>query len=403
MTPERDIERALETWLEPGASKMPDRLFDAVVDRIERVPQRRFVWTHTRFTAMTPMLKFAAVAALALAVGIGVAPLSGNHTTQVPASPAPSGSPSPAPIPEGIYTTVASSEVGAALGWEKCSLTPDGEHLKLEFKSGNRWSLTGPCGSTPDGRGNYGAYTATADRLVLTGVGAVVTADWSLRDDILTLRLVDSAGTDASPDVYRFLLDHTWTPDAFVVDHTFPVRIALNLPARWSQASLQPGVVSFKKTLDGDVWPAWLEFWQVSNVYADPCQSTGGPMSPAVGPTVDDLTQALTHQAGFSAGPVTDVTIGGFAGKQFDLDNGIDITKCSGNPWLDQWTSDASPSEPGHTLDGAHQRIAIVDVGGTRVLAEVVTWWSTSAADEEEADRVMDSVRFEMPASSLTP
>ena len=41
MTRERDIERVLEAWLEPGPSVMPDRVFDAVLDRIEREPQRR--------------------------------------------------------------------------------------------------------------------------------------------------------------------------------------------------------------------------------------------------------------------------------------------------------------------------------------------------------------------------
>jgi virginiamycin B lyase len=71
MTRERDIERVLEAWLEPGASEMPDRLFDGIVDRIERVPQRRFAWTTLRFTNMISPLKLAAVVAIAIAIVVG--------------------------------------------------------------------------------------------------------------------------------------------------------------------------------------------------------------------------------------------------------------------------------------------------------------------------------------------
>ncbi len=71
MTRERDIERVLQAWLEPGASEMPDRLFDGIVDRIERVPQRRFAWTTMRFTNMISPLKLAAVVAIAIAVVVG--------------------------------------------------------------------------------------------------------------------------------------------------------------------------------------------------------------------------------------------------------------------------------------------------------------------------------------------
>ena len=53
MTRERDIERVLEAWLEPGPSEMPDRVFEAVLDRIEREPQRRTLPFIRRFHPMT--------------------------------------------------------------------------------------------------------------------------------------------------------------------------------------------------------------------------------------------------------------------------------------------------------------------------------------------------------------
>jgi hypothetical protein len=91
MTPERDIERILETWMEPGPSTMPDRLFDAVVDRIERVPQRRALRPITRFQAMPNMLKAAGAAAVILLIGVGIGRLQ-------PAAPYAAGDPSPSPL-----------------------------------------------------------------------------------------------------------------------------------------------------------------------------------------------------------------------------------------------------------------------------------------------------------------
>ena len=50
MTRHRDIEPVLEAWFVDGPSEMPDRLFQAVFDQVERVPQRRLARLHLRFT-----------------------------------------------------------------------------------------------------------------------------------------------------------------------------------------------------------------------------------------------------------------------------------------------------------------------------------------------------------------
>jgi hypothetical protein len=91
MTPERDIERVLEAWMAQGSSTMPDRLFDAVVDQIERVPQRRARRSLTRFPSMQTMLRVAATAVIVLVIGIGIGQLT-------PTGPYDSG-PSPLPSP----------------------------------------------------------------------------------------------------------------------------------------------------------------------------------------------------------------------------------------------------------------------------------------------------------------
>ena len=40
MTHERDIERLLDTWFRDGPTEAPDRIVDAVTDRIGRQSQR---------------------------------------------------------------------------------------------------------------------------------------------------------------------------------------------------------------------------------------------------------------------------------------------------------------------------------------------------------------------------
>jgi hypothetical protein len=187
---------------------------------------------------------------------------------------------------------------------------------------------------------------------------------------------------------------------ALVIDHTFPVHTTLDLPPAWSLSELTRGGFGVRRTGGTNEWPAYVDASIVSNAFADPCHAAEGPMSPPVGPSVDDLTAALTHLAGFRAGPVTDITVDGFHGKSFDLTNSIDIKTCSDDPWLRQWTADDSVSGdvhdvPNGSLPGSHQRIAIIDVNGTRLLIEQWTFSSTSLSEILEAQAVFDSIRFQ--------
>ena len=70
MTGKRDIERTLDAWFVDGPSVMPDRLFDAVLDQVERTPQRPFARLRLRLTEMTPRIRMLAAAAAALIVAV---------------------------------------------------------------------------------------------------------------------------------------------------------------------------------------------------------------------------------------------------------------------------------------------------------------------------------------------
>lgn len=104
MTRERDIERVLDTWLAEGAMEMPDRLYVAVLDRVERQPQRLSARLQLRFSQMRPAIRIAAVAAvLLLTLGVGAAVVGGAFDSDAPGptpAPSPAVSPSPAASPE---------------------------------------------------------------------------------------------------------------------------------------------------------------------------------------------------------------------------------------------------------------------------------------------------------------
>lgn len=109
MKPARDIERLLDRWLDDGPSVAPDRVLDAVTDRIDRQRQRpawRLLWRNPPMTA-TFKLATAAAAIVVAAVGISIvgrpsgSGIGGPATT--PSDPTTSASsPSPSEI---VYET----------------------------------------------------------------------------------------------------------------------------------------------------------------------------------------------------------------------------------------------------------------------------------------------------------
>lgn len=86
MSTDRDTDRIVRSWLEDGATALPDRVLDAVLDDLPATPQRRPLWSARRFPVMSTALRWgvAAVAVVALALfgfvyfggdrGVGISP-----------------------------------------------------------------------------------------------------------------------------------------------------------------------------------------------------------------------------------------------------------------------------------------------------------------------------------------
>lgn len=114
MTNEREIERILDTWFADGPSEVPERVFDAVVDRIERQSQRpawRVLDGERRLRPMVPPLLAVAAVIVVAVVGINLLPVISSGI--VGSTPTSSPSPSPRPTPTLRPSPVAASTTPA--------------------------------------------------------------------------------------------------------------------------------------------------------------------------------------------------------------------------------------------------------------------------------------------------
>jgi DNA-binding beta-propeller fold protein YncE len=197
-------------------------------------------------------------------------------------------------------------------------------------------------------------------------------------------------------------------PEQVRVGSIFPLPFSAELPSTtvgatrsrgWWLSEELPGYASFQFVRDEEVTPAYVTAYLPAGVFRDPCHPEDGMLTTSESPSVDELVEALTHQLGVRASPVTDIAFGNHAGKMFELDNNIDVSRCPDQPWLRQWTYrsgglDEETTAESEGLSGSHQRIAIVDVDGIPVLIE---GWHIGARGDEvlEADALFESIRFE--------
>ena len=183
-------------------------------------------------------------------------------------------------------------------------------------------------------------------------------------------------------------------PGPVILDGSFPLAIAFDVPTGW-EAHAEDELadeVDFNK-IRGDQTPAWVSFSLVANVFSDPCHPV--EMDPPLGPTVDDLVNALTSMPGTESGAVTDVLVDGHPGKRFDFATTVvpADTGCDDEVWLSLWSGPDGflARVPGPT----NMRITVVDVDGTRLMMSAQFWDDTTSAEVAEANAIIDSVRFE--------
>jgi hypothetical protein len=138
-----------------------------------------------------------------------------------------------------------------------------------------------------------------------------------------------------------------------------------------------------------------IRFYTIPNLAVNPLDYGEGNLDPPVGPTVDDLVQAIVTHPAWTATEPTDITIDGQAGQLVAITIPMDAKL----PADDTFYLYADPAgggiwgfAPGQTFDWY-----IVDVGGQRLIVDSFHYPDTPEEDLAAQRAVVESVQFGSP------
>ena len=176
-------------------------------------------------------------------------------------------------------------------------------------------------------------------------------------------------------------------PGTYVTASPFLTRVTFSLPAQWFADIGGPYAVFLDPSMDpvsND--DGLVEFVIFDKIYADPCHVDRGLLNPPPGPSVDDLAKALARVPGLVATTPTDVTVGGYHGKQLTLTSHTSTATCS----LWQLPLGAANS----MVPGERDRYWILDINGQRLVISAHEIPGESAAQKAEVQALLDSIRI---------
>ena len=184
-------------------------------------------------------------------------------------------------------------------------------------------------------------------------------------------------------------------PGRYQVDPAaLPMDVSVEVPAGWAAGDTwilvgPPG----PQEPDGMA----IRFYTVSNVFKNPSSYADGVLVPPVGPTADDLVNAIADQTGWMSSTPSEVSIGGYPAQhvqiripedaEFDRRGGegdghfyLFAVEGSGEIW--GWV-------PRQTFE-----IYAVDVDGERLVIEAFHYPDTSDSDLAAQQTVLDSIEI---------
>ncbi|MFN8620794.1 MAG: hypothetical protein U0869_08640 [Chloroflexota bacterium] len=444
MTPDLDLDRELEAGLRDllgtGPTRMPARVFDTVLARVDSQPQVRRSRLHPRYRRMTPTIKLLAAAMFLLTVGFATGAIWGQPAkvdyTRPPdlfddpllrASPAPDGTLAPTTsalhqlTDEWFRVAPAGSppRLSNVLGW-----TYDGAYLTFEGTATpelmSTLEVTGPDellvklkDATPEcAKGDAGRY-----RWALSPSGATLTIETiedacaarasvfattysrvgCLTDQNSCLGPVD-AGTHGSA-----FFDAVWPRWQSGWAGVHAGSLTYTVPDGWAavwdfphQYALRPAAV-YAEDIDG--WAPGI--WVLSN----PAVGTLGPTCEV---TKDDSISAprlateieawAVKQPGIVASKTGDTTVDGHPATWVDLELAPGVTSpCTDDPTpqVGLYTNYLGPDVMTWTLGPGRERHLFIDVDGTPVIV-VLSVKDAATFDDfvAQAMPIVESFRF---------
>ena len=390
-----DTEQSLKAFFAAGPTQMPDRVFDAVFDQVERTPQRRLARLHLRFTDMSTTARLlAAGAAAVLVIGVGFAAL-GRVTGSRPRDPSVTVTerlrrgrrgPGPGRAPPSVprrgcarAPTRPSPRIGrSSRSRPRTSSSTAGSsdlpHRRYRRGSSGLISTSDLGGCTVGDEGRY-AWTLSPGGNRLTVVlqqdgcaarAAVVAGDW-LRSDCPDTANVClgplEAGSYSSMYIDPFIpWDAAWRPRFGAIRYTVPDGWA-NMSDFRSQYVIGP------RPPNGD---AGIYIWSEIQIVSasDPCSEVADP---DIGRSAQAMTDWLAHAAGVTASDPVAVTIGGLSGWRLDVSmDPTWTTTCpysGGEPTRPLFTDpDPAPGLAWNLGPETRMRLFVLDLGDGRSL-----------------------------------
>ena len=198
-----------------------------------------------------------------------------------------------------------------------------------------------------------------------------------------------SGGEVLEPGTYRL----TAPADADVV---LPESATITVPAGWASQDLDRVYNGEPPRSTAGSAHATIGFWlwdgDFETIYLDPCQWRDGAVEPPVGPTVDDLANALADQPQRGDAVPVDVTIGGYSGKmiQLTVPSDVDFHDCE----LGEFRSWSGRFHQG---PGQVDEIYILDVDGQRTVIDAAYMPDTSEADLADFRAIIESIQLGGP------
>ena len=178
--------------------------------------------------------------------------------------------------------------------------------------------------------------------------------------------------------------------------------ISFAAPAGWTGGDAAAG----KDYGDSGAVAPILWAWPFDHGFKDPCNDHT-PVVPAAGTGAAGLLEVIAGQPGIDPGPMTDVTVGGHAGKYVDYTVTVDPATCGNGEddfWI--WGSCPSPVTIGCEMVGTgdrrwgasyngRERVYAIEVDGKTVTLFTNQPADLLAADRPELQQVLDSIEFE--------
>jgi hypothetical protein len=403
MTRDRDIERVLDRWFADGPSHMPDRFFDAVLDRVDRVPQRRLARLLMRFTSMNASLRYATAAVVVAAiVGVGALlvsrfPLVGTSPSPTPtssqASPGPSSAASASPVPASLrYDWWGPTRTVTGVPSDRASINFNSSFLRFDGGAdapsmSSRVTVTGSdrlrlqllnafadCAAGAAGTYSF-QLSPGATKLTLTNVedqcvprSEVIAGEW------LRANCPDPTGScvgDLEAGDYTSAIFNPWV-DATKWQYSFG-RLGYTVPAGWSNTQDCFGCYLLaKQGAPKDTGILVFDDIVAHSQGAQMCQALN---EAGIGRDARSLADWLASRPGLVATKPAPVSVGGLSGYTLDLSVKPTWSQTcpysNGQPMVSTF-SDADPAEHDGFDWGiggdAHVRYLLLDIGDGRAL-----------------------------------